>query len=47
MAASALNTSRELGGVLAVAVLGAVVNGQIVTELGRKLIALGVTSGRW
>jgi EmrB/QacA subfamily drug resistance transporter len=44
MAASALNTARELGGVLAVAVLGAIVNGHLVSELGRKLTALGVPS---
>ncbi|HWB23546.1 MAG TPA: MFS transporter, partial [Gaiellaceae bacterium] len=33
MAASTLNTSREFGGVLAVAILGAVVNGQLVGDL--------------
>jgi len=44
MAASTLNTARELGGVLAVAVLGAVVNGRLVSELGTKLTALGVPS---
>jgi EmrB/QacA subfamily drug resistance transporter len=42
MAASTLNTSRELGGVLAVAILGAVVNSRLVHELGHKLDALGV-----
>jgi EmrB/QacA subfamily drug resistance transporter len=42
MAASTLNTSREFGGVLAVAILGAVVNAQLVGDLGRKLAALGV-----
>jgi EmrB/QacA subfamily drug resistance transporter len=42
MAASTVNTSREFGGVLAVATLGAVVNAQLVGELGRKLTALGV-----
>jgi EmrB/QacA subfamily drug resistance transporter len=42
MAASTLNTSRELGGVLAVAILGAIVNGRLTTELDRKLNALGV-----
>src|SRR5439155_285277 len=42
MAASTLNTSRELGGVLAVAILGAVVNGRLLTELTRKLNELGV-----
>jgi EmrB/QacA subfamily drug resistance transporter len=42
MAASTLNTSRELGGVLAVAILGAVVNGRLIAELTRKLNELGV-----
>jgi EmrB/QacA subfamily drug resistance transporter len=42
MAASTLNTSRELGGVLAVAILGAVVNAQLVGDLGRRLSGLGV-----
>jgi MFS family permease len=42
MAASTVNTSRQFGGVLAVAILGAVVNGQLVSELGRKLTALNV-----
>jgi MFS family permease len=42
MAASTLNTSRELGGVLAVAILGAVVNGRLLAELTHKLDQLGV-----
>ena len=42
MAASTLNTSRELGGVLAVAILGAIVNGRLIAELTRKLNELGV-----
>jgi EmrB/QacA subfamily drug resistance transporter len=42
MGASTLNTSRELGGVLAVATLGAVVNAQLVGDLGHRLNALGV-----
>jgi EmrB/QacA subfamily drug resistance transporter len=42
MAASTVNTSREFGGVLAVAILGAIVNAQLVGELGRKLAGLGV-----
>ena len=42
MAASTLNTSRQLGGVLAVAILGAIVNGRLVSELTAKLVALGV-----
>jgi MFS family permease len=41
MAASTVNTSREFGGVLAVATLGAVVNAQLVGELGKKLTAMG------
>jgi EmrB/QacA subfamily drug resistance transporter len=42
MAASTLNTSRELGGVLAVAILGAVVNGRLLAELTRRLDELEV-----
>ena len=42
MAASTVNTSRELGGVLAVAILGALVDSTIVGELGRKLVQLGI-----
>ena len=42
MAASAVNTSRELGGVLAVAVLGAVVNGRLVAQLQDRLSSLGI-----
>src|SRR4029077_21226801 len=42
MAASTVNTSRMLGGVLAVATLGAVVNAQLVSELTHKLSGLGV-----
>jgi hypothetical protein len=42
MAASTVNTSRQLGGVLAVATLGAVINAQLVGELGRKLAELRV-----
>ena len=42
MGASTLNTSRQLGGVLAVAILGAVVNARLVNELGAKLTAIGV-----
>src|SRR5260221_12877700 len=42
MTASTLITSRELGGVLAVAILGAVVNAQLVGDLGRRLTELGV-----
>lgn len=42
MAASTVNTSRELGGVFGVAVLGAVVNNQLVGGLTHKMIALHV-----
>jgi EmrB/QacA subfamily drug resistance transporter len=42
MGASTLNTSRELGGVLAVAILGAVVNGRLIAELNRRLNELDV-----
>jgi len=41
MGASTLNTSRELGGVLAVAILGAVINGRLVGDLGHKLVTMG------
>ena len=42
MAASTVNTSRQLGGVLAVAILGAVVNARLVADLGDRLTKLGV-----
>jgi EmrB/QacA subfamily drug resistance transporter len=42
MAASTVNTSRELGGVFGVAVLGAIVNAQLTGSLGDKLRALGI-----
>jgi EmrB/QacA subfamily drug resistance transporter len=42
MAASTVNTSRQLGGVLAVAILGAVINARLVGELTSKLTGLGV-----
>jgi EmrB/QacA subfamily drug resistance transporter len=42
MAASTVNTSRELGGVFGVAVLGAVVNAQLTSGLTEKLIRLGI-----
>jgi EmrB/QacA subfamily drug resistance transporter len=42
MAASTVNTSRELGGVFGVAVLGAVVNAQLTTGLTEKLIKLHI-----
>ncbi len=44
MAASTVNTSRQLGGVLAVAILGAVINARLVGELTNKLAGLGVPS---
>jgi EmrB/QacA subfamily drug resistance transporter len=40
MAASAVNTSRELGAVAGVAVLGSVVNGELVSNLEHKLSAI-------
>jgi MFS family permease len=42
MAASTVNTSRELGGVFGVAVLGAIVDAQLTTGLSDKLRALGI-----
>ena len=42
MAASTVNTSRELGGVFGVAALGAVVNAQLTTGLTDKLVKLGI-----
>jgi predicted MFS family arabinose efflux permease len=42
MAASANNTSRELGAVAGVAILGSVVNGQLTVNLTHRLAAIGV-----
>jgi predicted MFS family arabinose efflux permease len=42
MAASATNTSRELGAVVGVAVLGSMVNGQLTVSLAQRLAALGI-----
>ena len=42
MAASATNTSRQLGAVAGVAVLGSLVNAHLTTDLHRQLVALGV-----
>jgi MFS family permease len=42
MAASTVNTSRELGGVFGVAVLGAVVNAQLTGGLNEKLVKLHI-----
>ena len=40
MAASAVNTSRELGAVAGVTVLGAIINAQLTTNLSHKLAAI-------
>ena len=42
MAASTTNTSRELGALAGVAVLGSVVNGQLTVDLTRRLAAIGI-----
>ncbi|MGZ4282347.1 MAG: hypothetical protein ACXVQ4_09665, partial [Gaiellaceae bacterium] len=42
MAASTLNTSRQLGGVFGVAVLGALVNARLTASLVAKLQQLGI-----
>lgn len=42
MAASATNTSRELGAVVGVTALGSVVNGQLTNNLVRQLAAIGI-----
>jgi EmrB/QacA subfamily drug resistance transporter len=42
MAASTTNTSRELGAVAGVAILGSIVNGQLTVYLTNKLIAIGI-----
>jgi len=42
MAASTINTFRELGAVVGVAVLGSIVNGQLTVNLVRRLTAIGV-----
>ena len=42
MAASTNNTSRELGAVAGVAILGSVVNGQLTVHLVSRLAALGI-----
>ncbi len=42
MAASATNTSRELGAVAGVAILGSIVNGQLTVNLLTRLGAIGV-----
>jgi hypothetical protein len=45
MAASATNTSRQLGAVVGVAALGAVVNSHLTTDLAGRLAHLGVGAG--
>ena len=42
MAASITNTSRELGAVAGVAILGSVVNGQLTVNLANRLAAIGI-----
>jgi MFS family permease len=42
MAASATNTSREMGAVFGVAVLGSIVNSKLTGELAQRLKALGL-----
>jgi EmrB/QacA subfamily drug resistance transporter len=42
MAASVTNTSRELGAVAGVAILGSMVNGQLISSLVRQLDVLGI-----
>lgn len=42
MAASTVNTFREMGGIFSVAILGAVVNGQLTADLTARLSALGL-----
>jgi EmrB/QacA subfamily drug resistance transporter len=42
MAASATNTSRELGAVAGVAILGSMVNGQLISNLIRQLNLIGI-----
>ena len=42
MAASTINTSRELGAVTGVAVLGSIVNGQLTVNLTHRLVQLGI-----
>ena len=42
MAASTNNTSRELGAVAGVAILGSIVNGQLTVNLTKRLVAIGI-----
>ena len=45
MAAGATTTSRQLGAVVGVAVLGSLVNGHLTVDLTRRLTGLGVPAG--
>ena len=45
MAAGATTTSRELGSVVGVAVLGSLVNGHLTVDLTRRLAQLGIPAG--
>ena len=42
IAASTTNTSRELGAVAGVAILGSIVNGQLTVNLTRRLVDIGI-----
>lgn len=42
MAASITNTSRELGAVAGVAILGSIVNGQLTVQLTKRLVEIGI-----
>ncbi len=42
MAASMTNTSREIGAVAGVAILGSIVNGQLTVQLTKRLVAIGI-----
>ena len=42
IAASTINTARELGAVTGVAILGSIVNGQLTVNLTRRLTQIGV-----
>ena len=42
MGAAAVTAAREVGGVVGVAVLGAIVNGLLFTNLTRRLVDLGI-----
>lgn len=42
IAASTINTSRELGAVTGVAILGSIVNGQLTVDLTHRLVQIGI-----